>query len=475
MATSPPPPGHRESGADPDAGDRAGLGSRRAGRQTRGGGKASSREDEEASDPLLDRNAGRRDRSVWRRTRHAGMLAALRAGGPWFLPRSPLARMVLAIATALLLLLVVITSARAAVGKDGFVVVPPYAARVTDQARMLTSSQRTALEGVLADYEARSGSQIAVLLMSSTAPESIEQYSIRVAEAWKLGRKGVDDGVLLLVAKDNPSALRRLRIEAGRGVQGSLTDAQSKRVLQDVIAPHFRQGDYYGGLAAGVSAIATLIDKERLPAPPGASGRAGPQAQPGVQPGVPPGAAPGGSGVGAGASPGAGSGAAGGGSPGTSDNAGLGRLAEAAGAGAIGGTAGGTSAAPGAPEGDAPGGSGTAVGDAAGTEEAGRRGGDGAEGRGVSGGGGGFGWLLPLVFVAAGFFLLKGRGRSSRALHRGGWGRDATGVLIGAALGHAMSNAGARGWGHGGGGFGGGGFGGGGGGTFDGGGASGDW
>jgi uncharacterized protein len=150
---------------------------------------------------------------------------------------------------------------------DGFVPVPQLQARVTDQVNLLTADQRASLEAVLADYETKTGSQIAVLLMSTTAPEPIEQYSIRVTDAWKLGRKGVDDGVLLVVAKDNPSSLRRMRIEAGRGVQGVLTDAQSKRVLQDVIAPHFRNNDYYGGLTAGVGAIATLLDKEQFPAP----------------------------------------------------------------------------------------------------------------------------------------------------------------------------------------------------------------
>lgn len=145
--------------------------------------------------------------------------------------------------------------------------VPPLSAHVTDLAGMLDARQRAALEGVLSDHETRTGSQIAVLLVPSTAPEAIEQYGIRVADAWKLGRKGVDDGVLLLVAKDNPPALRRLRIEAGRGVQGVLTDAQSKRVLQDVIAPHFRQNDYYGGLVAGIGAIAALLNQEALPAP----------------------------------------------------------------------------------------------------------------------------------------------------------------------------------------------------------------
>ncbi|CDG84833.1 TPM domain-containing protein [Janthinobacterium agaricidamnosum] len=149
---------------------------------------------------------------------------------------------------------------------DGLVPVPPKAARVTDSAGLLDSGQKAALDHVLADYQARSGSQIAVLLVSSTAPEAIEQYSIRVTDAWQLGRKGVDDGVLLLVAKDNPPALRRLRIEAGRGVQGVLTDAQSKRVLQDVIAPHFKQNDYYAGLAAGIAAIEALLNQEALPA-----------------------------------------------------------------------------------------------------------------------------------------------------------------------------------------------------------------
>lgn len=146
-----------------------------------------------------------------------------------------------------------------------FVAVPPLQTRVTDLAGMLKPDERNKLENVLKEHEERTGNQFAVLLVNSTAPEAIEQYSIRVADAWKLGRKGVDDGVILVVAKDNPNALRRLRIEAGRGVQGSLTDAQSKRILQDVIAPHFRQNDYYGGLSAGMAAIAATVAKEQLP------------------------------------------------------------------------------------------------------------------------------------------------------------------------------------------------------------------
>ncbi|MBW8902222.1 MAG: TPM domain-containing protein, partial [Massilia sp.] len=151
--------------------------------------------------------------------------------------------------------------------------VPALTGHVVDQAGMLDETQRAKLEAVLTDYETKTGSQIAVLLVKSTEPEAIEQFSIRVVEAWKLGRKGVDDGVLLMVARDNPPALRRLRIEAGRGVQGVLTDAQSKRILQDVIAPHFKQNQYYDGLVAGVGAIATLLNQEQFPAPPPAQQR----------------------------------------------------------------------------------------------------------------------------------------------------------------------------------------------------------
>jgi uncharacterized protein len=146
--------------------------------------------------------------------------------------------------------------------------VPALTGHLVDGAGMLDAAQQAKLEAILADYEARTGSQIAVLTVKTTEPEAIEQFSIRVVEAWKLGRKGIDDGVLLMVARDNPTALRRLRIEAGRGVQGSLTDAQSKRVLQDVIAPHFREKNYYEGLVAGVGAIATLLNAEKFPAPP---------------------------------------------------------------------------------------------------------------------------------------------------------------------------------------------------------------
>jgi uncharacterized protein len=167
----------------------------------------------------------------------------------------------------LLSLLLSITLCGSVFGQ-ALVAVPALAGHVNDHAGMLSETERANLERALTDYETRTGSQIVILTLDSTAPEAIEQYGIRVADAWKIGRAKVDDGVILLVAKNNPKALRRLRIEAGRGVQGSLTDAQSKRVLEDVIAPYFRQNDYYGGLNAGVAALSTLLDKENLPAAP---------------------------------------------------------------------------------------------------------------------------------------------------------------------------------------------------------------
>jgi uncharacterized protein len=143
------------------------------------------------------------------------------------------------------------------------VAVPPLAARVTDLTGTLTAAQRAALEQELARFEASKGSQIAVLIVSTTAPETIEQYGIRVAEVWKLGRKGVDDGALLLVARDD----RALRIEVGYGLEGAIPDAVAKRVISEIILPYFRQGDFYGGIRAGVDRLVRLIDGELLPEP----------------------------------------------------------------------------------------------------------------------------------------------------------------------------------------------------------------
>ncbi|VVE88207.1 TPM domain-containing protein [Pandoraea bronchicola] len=152
-------------------------------------------------------------------------------------------------------------------GAEDLVAVPALTARVTDLTGTLTPEQRNALETQLAQYEQQRGSQIFVLMVPSTSPETIDQYSIRVADAWKAGRKGVDDGVIILIAKNNPNDLRKMRIEVGRGVQGSLTDAISGRILRDVMAPYFRNGDFFGGLAAGVAAVQAAMNNEALPAP----------------------------------------------------------------------------------------------------------------------------------------------------------------------------------------------------------------
>jgi uncharacterized protein len=143
------------------------------------------------------------------------------------------------------------------------VAVPPLERRVTDLTGTLSADQAAVLEQKLAAFEQRKGSQIAVLIVPTTEPEAIEQYSIRVAEQWKLGRKGVDDGALLLVAKDD----RALRIEVGYGLEGVLTDLMSRRIIDDIIVPRFKTGDFFGGLNAGVDAMIKLIDGEPLPPP----------------------------------------------------------------------------------------------------------------------------------------------------------------------------------------------------------------
>lgn len=143
------------------------------------------------------------------------------------------------------------------------VAVPPLQARVTDLTSTLAPEVRHSLEQALAALEKRKGAQIAVLIVPTTAPEPIEQYSLRVAERWKLGRAGVDDGALLLVATDD----RRLRIEVGYGLEGVIPDAVAKRVISDVIVPYFQRGDYAGGVTAGVDRLVRLVDGEPLPAP----------------------------------------------------------------------------------------------------------------------------------------------------------------------------------------------------------------
>jgi uncharacterized protein len=143
------------------------------------------------------------------------------------------------------------------------VAVPPLSGRVVDLTGTLSSDQIAAQTQRLKDLQTRKGSQIAVLIVPTTQPETIEQYSIRVAEAWKIGRRKIDDGALLVVAKDD----HKLRIEVGYGLEGALTDVTARRIIDEVIVPQFRSGDFAGGIAAGITRMIGVIDGEPLPAP----------------------------------------------------------------------------------------------------------------------------------------------------------------------------------------------------------------
>jgi uncharacterized protein len=159
-------------------------------------------------------------------------------------------------------------AAAAQTAVPGLQPVPKLAARVTDLTGTLTAEQQNALEQKLAAFEAAKGSQLAVLIVPTTHPEEIEQYSIRVVDQWKLGRgaiggKRVDDGALLLIAKND----HRMRIEVGYGLEGVLTDAMSNRIISETIAPAFREGHFYEGLDAGLEQMMKLIQGEPLPPP----------------------------------------------------------------------------------------------------------------------------------------------------------------------------------------------------------------
>src|SRR6266576_6606451 len=150
-----------------------------------------------------------------------------------------------------------------AVAAAADVAVPPLSGRVVDQTGTLSSGDIASLTQTLKSLEARKGTQVAVLIVPTTEPETIEQYSIRVAEAWKIGRKKIDDGALLVVAKND----RHLRIEVGYGLEGALTDATTKRIIDEEITPKFKSGDFAGGISAGVNRMLRVVDGEKLPAP----------------------------------------------------------------------------------------------------------------------------------------------------------------------------------------------------------------
>jgi uncharacterized protein len=119
------------------------------------------------------------------------------------------------------------------------------------------------MEQTLAAFEAKKGSQIAVLMIPTTQAEAIEQFSIRVADAWKIGRKSIDDGIIFIIAKDD----RKMRLEVGYGLEGVIPDAVAKRVIAETITPYFKNNDYPGGINAGINQLIRLIEGEDLPAP----------------------------------------------------------------------------------------------------------------------------------------------------------------------------------------------------------------
>jgi uncharacterized protein len=164
---------------------------------------------------------------------------------------------------ARLRLLLVATLLAAAVGVVAQQPIPPLTGHVVDATGTLDARALAALEDKLAAFEARKGSQVAVLLVSTTAPEALEQYSLRVAEEWQIGRSGVDDGIVLVVALDD----RRMRFEVGYGLEGAVPDALARRIIAETIAPRFYEGDFAGGLDAGLDAVIGLIDGEELPVP----------------------------------------------------------------------------------------------------------------------------------------------------------------------------------------------------------------
>jgi uncharacterized protein len=162
------------------------------------------------------------------------------------------------------LCLIGVLAINASAAEGDILPVPKLEKRVTDQTATLSAADAARIEARLKDFEAKKGAQIAVLIVGTTLPESIFDYSMRVTDAWKLGRKGVDDGVLFVIAKND----RKLQILTGRGTQGVLTDAVSKRIISEIVAPKFRASDFAGGIDDGVGKIIDVLQGEALPPPP---------------------------------------------------------------------------------------------------------------------------------------------------------------------------------------------------------------
>lgn len=143
------------------------------------------------------------------------------------------------------------------------IAVPALTGRVVDLTGTLSAGEQRDLSARLKAFEDKKGTQIAVLIVPSIGVEAIEEFGIRVAEKWKIGRKNVDDGAIIIIAKQE----RKMRIEVGRGLEAALPDVTASRIIRDVMAPKFRQGDFYGGLTAASDTIMKVVDGEALPPP----------------------------------------------------------------------------------------------------------------------------------------------------------------------------------------------------------------
>jgi uncharacterized protein len=146
---------------------------------------------------------------------------------------------------------------------QGVLPVPPLTARVIDQTGTLDPIQLKGLEDKLAALEQAKGTQLAVLMVPTTQPEDIDSYANRVGNAWKIGRKGVGDGVLVVVAKND----RKVRIEVAKTLEGAIPDLAAKQIIDEAITPNFRKGDFAGGLQTATDQLIARINGEALPAP----------------------------------------------------------------------------------------------------------------------------------------------------------------------------------------------------------------
>lgn len=163
----------------------------------------------------------------------------------------------LGVAIWLLILLPITNIAQAQIS------LPELTTQVIDLTGTLSAQTKSQITQTLIEFENKKGSQIAVLMLPTTVPESIEEFSIRLAEKWKLGRKKIDDGLILIVAKDD----RKVRLEVGYALEGDIPDAVAKRIISETILPYFKQGDFDGGIKSGITQIIGIMEGITLPPP----------------------------------------------------------------------------------------------------------------------------------------------------------------------------------------------------------------